>query len=260
MPLETTLVIANYNQSQVLSRCLLSVVQQSLLPSSVVIADDGSSDDSRLVALQFTHRLNLTFVTHPKNGFHKTKILNAAIRASREPYIIFSDADCLFHRHFIRDHTSLAEKNWAVSGSRALVLEPNTDFDPITTNCLIGLITGRIKNVRAAIRVPFAIIERPADHAGVLGCNMAFWRQDLVNVNGFDEKYRSWGYGEDSDIMRRVMNSGIRRKSVMASAIVFHIEHPTIPPADMHRNRNKFNYVVENNVTMCEYGLSYRPL
>src|ERR1035441_9283207 len=52
---------------------------------------------------------------------------------------------------------------------------------------------------------------------GIIGCNMAFWREDIVAVNGFDEDYTGWGTGEDSDIGTRLDHLGRRRKFLYES-------------------------------------------
>jgi len=43
----------------------------------------------------------------------------------------------------------------------------------------------------------FQSIRHDTKQRGIIGCNMAFWREDILAVNGFDEDYTGWGTGED---------------------------------------------------------------
>ena len=46
---------------------------------------------------------------------------------------------------------------------------------------------------------------------GVKTCNLGAWRSDLLEINGFDEAFNGWGY-EDSDLVVRLLNLGVKRK------------------------------------------------
>ena len=91
------------------------------------------------------------------------------------------------------------------------------------------MLTGKITGAAKGIRWPIPIIRRDTRQRGIIGCNMAFWRDDIVAVNGFDEDYTGWGTGEDSDIGTRLYHLGRHRKFVYGRAITFHLNHPTAP-------------------------------
>ena len=42
-----SLIISTYNSPKALDLCLMSVLQQSVLPDEVLIADDGSNEETR---------------------------------------------------------------------------------------------------------------------------------------------------------------------------------------------------------------------
>lgn len=58
------------------------------------------------------------------------------------------------------------------------------------------------------------------------GCNMAFWRSDLLAVNGYDESFLGWGC-EDHDLVARLMNHRIKPLQVRHRAICYHLWHPS---------------------------------
>ncbi len=85
-------VIPVYNGARYLEAAVLSVVRQSLPAARIIIADDGSTDDTPAIA----ERLARDFATveHlrlPHGG--ESAARNGGIEASRAPYIAFLDAD-----------------------------------------------------------------------------------------------------------------------------------------------------------------------
>ncbi len=46
-----SLIICTYNQPEALSLVLLSVVDQSILPNEIIVADDGSAAETKAVRL-----------------------------------------------------------------------------------------------------------------------------------------------------------------------------------------------------------------
>ncbi len=59
----------------------------------------------------------------------------------------------------------------------------------------------------------------------IKGCNQAFWRDDLVRVNGFDEQIEGWG-PEDKELCARLRFSGVRRQTLLFGGIAWHLQHP----------------------------------
>ncbi len=109
---DITLIITTYNWPQALRVCLDSVVHQSMLPSEVIIADDGSTDETRLVRDRFRNDfpVPLLHVWQEDKGYRRSAILNKALRkVDSKNYVIFIDGDIILHHHFIADHARLAE-------------------------------------------------------------------------------------------------------------------------------------------------------
>ncbi len=84
---------------------------------------------------------------------------------------------------------------------------------------------------------------------------MAFWRDDVVAVNGFDESLRGRGIGPDSDLGTRVYNLGRRRKFVYAQAVVFHLNHPVMPRDNLAAKKAQLEDTIRTGKTRCEHGL-----
>ncbi|MGO8766951.1 MAG: glycosyltransferase family 2 protein [Limisphaerales bacterium] len=227
-----SLVISVYNKPEVLAKSLAGAALQSRLPDELLIADDGSAQPTRdlINAWAKAQSFPVKHIWHEDIGFRKTMILNKAVVAATGDYLISTDGDCVPHREFVSDHAVLAERGFWVQGRRCFVREQFVPiFEPGKTSTWQWMLTGKITGAAKGIRWPLPIIHRDTKQRGIIGCNMAFWRDDLIAVNGFDEDYSGWGVGEDSDIGTRLYHLGRQRKFVYGRAITCHLNHPQLP-------------------------------
>ena len=70
---------------------------------------------------------------------------------------------------------------------------------------------------------------------GARSCNLAIWRSDLDRVDGFDAAYSGWGK-EDSDIIVRLLHSGVRRKDGVFATGVLHLWHAEANRSQLSEN------------------------
>jgi GT2 family glycosyltransferase len=63
----------------------------------------------------------------------------------------------------------------------------------------------------------------------MLGSNFSLYKSDLLAVNGFDERYQTAGYGEDSDLEFRLRLNNIRFKTLFNIAVQYHLYHKLLP-------------------------------
>lgn len=253
-----SLIIATYNQRDSLEKVLEGVSLQTAWPAEIHLADDGSTETTRelIDAWREKARVPVHHHWHPDNGFLKTTILNCAVAAASGDYLVFLDGDCVPHPRFVADHRALAERGCWVQGRRCFVREPFVaGFVPGKTSLWAWCVRGRIGRPLKSIRLPLPIIRRDQGHRGILGCNMAHWRDDLVAVNGFDEAYNGRGMGADSDLGCRLYNLGRRRKFVYGRALVYHLDHPIMPRPHFAANRARLDEVIRLRKTRCDSGL-----
>lgn len=186
-----SLIISTYNWPRALYLCLDSVMQQTAMPTEILIADDGSGISTRDVVRHFeaVSPVPIRHIWHEDKGFRLAMIRNKAIAASRCEYIIQIDGDLILQRNFIQDHMIFAQRGCYVTGSRGIITEM------LTRKVLSGEITSLtplmrgVRNSNNVIRIPLmAFLYRTLGPTRfVKGCNMAFWRNDLIRVNGYDE-------------------------------------------------------------------------
>lgn len=254
-----TLVISTYNQPEVLAKAIHGLQRQTRWPVEVLFSDDGSGESTRELITRFAASASVPVqhIWHPDDGFRKTIILNKTLAAARGDYVIFTDADCVPHPKFIADHASLAEKGYWVQGRRCFVREEFvSQFDANTIPAFGWMLAGKIIGATKGIRWPMPIIRRDTKQRGIIGCNMAFWREDLVAVNGFDEEYAGWG-SEDSDVATRVYHLGRRRKFVYGRAIAFHLNHSQAPRHHYEASLARLAETMASGKIRCEHGLNH---
>jgi predicted glycosyltransferase involved in capsule biosynthesis len=88
----------------------------------------------------------------------------------------------------------------------------------------------------------------------VKGCNMAFWREDLVKVNGYNEAFTGWGR-EDSELAIRLVNNDIKKRFIKMGGICFHLYHKEASRELEVKNIRMMENAIELKITRAEIGL-----
>jgi glycosyltransferase involved in cell wall biosynthesis len=253
-----SVIISTYNRPEVLAKCFAGIDLQSQAPHEVLIADDGSKVPTRelVEAWARTRNFPVKHVWHKDDGFRKTMILNKAVAAASGDYLVFTDGDCVPHRRFVEDHLAVAERGFWIQARRCFVEEKFVpQFTAGHTPVLRWMLSGKISGVAKGLRLPFPIVKRDTAQRGIIGCNMAAWREDVVAVNGFDEEYSGWGIGEDSDLGTRLYHLGKPRKFVYAHAIVFHLNHPMAPRDHVGASLARLDETMRSKRLRCARGI-----
>lgn len=255
--MKVSLLIATYNWPEALTLCLNSVAAQRVPPFEVVIADDGSGTPTREVVEAFARTLPcpVKHIWHEDDGFRLTVIRNKAIAACAGDYIVQIDGDVILHRNFIRDHAAFACKGAFVVGSRAMIDRRLAARMLHGGNPRVAWYTPGVKHWLNALYIPAwmsALKHRRDDH--IRGCNMAFWREDLVAVNGYNEQMTGWGH-EDAELVARLRNRGCALHTLKFAGFVFHIYHPYSSRESEPVNRAIWLAARDGSTVRCEKGL-----
>lgn len=256
-----SLIISTYNWPEALRLCLLSVQAQSVLPDEVIIADDGSTYQTAdlIERLRDHFPVKLLHIWHEDQGFRLSKIRNRAIAASSCDYVIQIDGDLVLHQHFVRDHLALSKRGSFVAGSRVLMNMPLSRQMLQSDNTRISMFESGLGNLlnRFSIRwlsKYMADRYKPNDIYALRGCNMAFWREDLVRVNGYNEVFQAWGR-EDNEIAVRLLNAGLRKRAAKFGGVVFHIHHKEVDRGGCKENDEYLTSALRHNTVYCSEGL-----
>ncbi len=255
--MKVSLLIATYNWPEALNLCLQSVARQSVPPFEILIADDGSGEPTRRLIEEFarTSQAPVRHIWHEDDGFRLTVIRNKAIAAAQGDYIIQVDGDVILHRHFIRDHTAFAEPGAFVSGSRAMIGRKLAARLLRTGDVRVRWYTPGMGHILNGIRIPALqsiFKNKRGDH--IRGCNMAFWREDLLAVNGYNEEMTGWGH-EDAELVARLRNRGVRQHTLKFAGFVYHIWHPNSSREKELTNKAMWQRAQQEGSVRCAKGV-----
>ena len=235
-PPAVTVVIAVYRRGDFLSLVLDGLQRQTHAGDAgfeVVVAEDDRSPVIAEVVTRFQpafqeRGVRLLHVAQEDQGFRKTRILNAALKASANPFVVFLDGDCIPHPALVSAYRRAAAPGRAFFGRRVMLgpalserLLAGTAPSPPSLLALLGSDSTRKEE---ALRIPF--FRKKSPHTGIWGCNWGIHRAHLEAVNGFDQDYQQAGVGEDVDIEWRLHGTGVVLESMKHRAVVYHLHHP----------------------------------
>jgi glycosyltransferase involved in cell wall biosynthesis len=263
-----SIIVTTYQREDALEAVLSALSRQTDRDFEVVVADDGSDAATAAAIERLRPRLAvpLDHVWQVDCGFRAAEIRNRAILACRGDYCVFLDGDCLACPDFVATHRKLAEPGWFVTGSRVLLspaLTATVLRDGLRPQAWTFIewvdqrLVGGVNRVSAVLRLPLGPLRklRPAKWRDARSCNLAVWRSDLDKVDGFDASFNGWGR-EDSDLLVRLINAGVRRKDGRFATGVIHLWHPEEDRSHLIANEARLDAAVRSSRTRAERGMS----
>lgn len=263
-----SVVVTTYNREDALGAVLRGLECQTDQDFEVIIADDGSGPATgaflRDTASRFPVPLKHVWQEH--RGFRAAECRNRAILASRGAYCVFLDGDCIPRPNFIAAHRSLAEPGWFVSGNRVLmsralserILAASSEPGHWRLGTWLALRCRReINRFAPLLPLPLGPLRklRPTAWRGARSCNLAVWRSDLDRVDGFDACYSGWGL-EDSDLLVRLLQAGLRRKDGNFATGVLHLWHSQSDRSFLPQNERRLAALADADRVRALAGLS----
>src|SRR4051812_3488780 len=235
--LELAVILTTYHRPAHLERSLQSLQLQRGMAGKfeVVVADDGSQDHSQAIVRDFARTANfpLQWISHPHLGFRVSLCRNDGVRASRAPYLLFTDSDCLFPDDHLQKHL-LARRPGVIRAGDCYRLEQDAtdriDFGAIKSGTYRKWISRgeRQRILQKRLKDYYYKLVRHTTKPKLTGYNIGISRADLEEVNGFDEDFVGWGC-EDDDLAIRLRKAGKRIASALSYTHGYHMWHPTEP-------------------------------
>lgn len=264
-----SVVVTTYNQPVWLEKVLWGFEAQTFRDFEVLVADDGSDAPTRALLDGLRGRLGypLKHIWHPHEGFRKCTILNAAIAASTGEYLFFTDGDCIPRPDLLAVHVAHAAPGRFLSGGY-LKLPMSTSEAITKEDVLAGRATDydwlrahgapwsrRLQRFAWGPRIAAMLDRVTPTGATFNGHNSSVWRDDLIRVNGFDERLEYGGL--DRELGERLENAGVRGVQLRHRALVVHLDHPRgyRHAEAMARNRAIRDEVAAKHITRTPAGL-----
>lgn len=230
-------IITTYNSPLWLEKVLWGYENQTDKDFEVVLADDGSGDETKALIERFKQEsdLNILHVWHEDDGFRKTEILNKAIQETTSDYLMFTDGDCVPRNDTIEVHKQHAKKETFCSAgyyklsmsvsellSRDDIISGRAfDYQWLTKN-------GQPKSIKSLKLTASGFKQKVLNNvtptkATWNGANSSAYKSDILAVNGFDERLQYGGL--DRELGERMENKGIKGVQIRYSTICLHLDH-----------------------------------
>ncbi len=264
-----SVIVTTYNWPEALEACLNSLLSQEDSHFEIIIADDGSSHETQNLITKFIQENSISIKTahHDDLGFRAGTIRNKAVALSKGAYLIFIDGDCIVLPNFIKRHRQLAERKFFVPGNRILLSRPYTSKIltqnlPLHKKSIFYFIMQRllykINRIIPFIYNPIAHLRyiHPTRWKKAMTCNLAMFKSDFIDINGFDEQFEGWGY-EDSDLVIRLINSKVYRKEGRFAVPVLHCWHKQNDRSNHDKNLQRlFQRLKNKHTTYIKQGIN----
>tara|TARA_B100001057_G_scaffold440489_1_gene474427 strand:- start:93 stop:839 length:747 start_codon:yes stop_codon:yes gene_type:complete len=105
-----TVYITNHNYGKYLEESIKSVLKQSYKNFFLIIIDDNSKDDSKLILQKYKKNKKIKIFCN-KKSVGLTKCANFALKKSKGGYLLRLDADDLLKKSALKDLLNVAKKN-----------------------------------------------------------------------------------------------------------------------------------------------------
>lgn len=229
MQMKTSLIVSTYNRPDALRLTLKSIARQRMLPNEVIIADDGSTNETKLLfnEVKANFPIPIQHVWQEDKGFRLAAIRNKAIEKTSSEYLIFTDGDIILHKDFIQSHVSFAQPKHFCQGHRVLLNATATKKAIANEQLNFGIFDNGITNRLYAfhnLSLSKIMSKTVLHERKIKGCNFSCYKEDAIKINGFNESFIGWGK-EDAEFIARLINSGVKGIDIKFAAVVYHLDH-----------------------------------
>jgi len=181
-----TIVVCSHNGNHCIRDCFDALVRLDYPAFEIVVVDDGSTDGTGATAQKYGFHV----VRTSQGGLGHAR--NLGLRAARGEIVAYIDDDAYPDPHWLH-YLATAFEGSDFVGVGGPNLVPSED-GPIA-HCVANTPGGPIHVLTS---------DREAEH--IPGCNMAFRREALEAIGGFDPQF--WTAGDDVDVCWRLQEQG----------------------------------------------------
>jgi O-antigen biosynthesis protein len=203
---KVSVIVCAYNGERTVDSCLASLETLNYPNYEVIVVNDGSNDRTKEISERYKY---VRLINQANQGLSAAR--NVGLRAATGDIIAYTDCDCMVDPDWLMHLVArfLTSDFGAVGGPNL----PPPD-NSMVANC-VAVSPGAPAHV--------LLDDEIAEH--IPGCNMAFRREALEAIDGFDPLFRA--AGDDVDVCWRLQNKGYKI-GFSAAAVVWHFRRNTV--------------------------------
>ena len=202
-----SVVVCAYNAERTMEPCLASLVDCPYPNYEVVVVNDGSTDRTG----EISHRYEggrIRVIDQPNLGLSAARNVGSA--AAKGEIVAYTDSDCVVDPDWLTYLAYKFQEGFVAVGGPNFP-PPEDTLVPSAVAVSPGGPTHVLVNDDVAEHIP--------------GCNMAFLKTKLEEINGFDVAYTA--AGDDVDLCWRLQNAGYTI-GFSPAAMVWHFRRNTV--------------------------------
>jgi O-antigen biosynthesis protein len=203
---KVSVVVCAYNAERTIDACLASLAVLNYPDYEVVVVNDGSRDRTLEIAETHPH---CRIISQPNKGLSVAR--NVGAEAATGDIVAYTDSDCVADPDWLTYLVAKMEASGLAACGGPNFPPPEDSLVPAA----VAVAPGGPTHVLLSDEV--------AEH--IAGCNMAFRREALLGLGGFDPVYRA--AGDDVDICWRFQDAGFVI-GFSPAAIVWHFRRNTV--------------------------------
>jgi GT2 family glycosyltransferase len=201
-----SVVVCAYNAERTMEACLASLEHLNYPDYEVIVVNDGSKDRTLEISERFPY---CRIISQENKGLSVAR--NVGAEAATGEIVAYTDSDCVADPDWLAYLVAKMEASDLVACGGPNFPPPEDALVPAA----VAVSPGGPTHV--------LLSDDTAEH--IAGCNMAFRRDTLLALGGFDPVYRA--AGDDVDICWRLQDAGYTI-GFSPAAIVWHFRRNTV--------------------------------
>jgi glycosyltransferase involved in cell wall biosynthesis len=201
-----SVVVCSYNSERTMHACLASLERLNYPDYEVIVVNDGSKDRTLEIAESFPY---CRIVSQENKGLSVAR--NVGAEAASGEIVAYTDSDCVADPDWLNYLVGTME-------AKGLVACGGPNFSPTETSLVPEAVA-----VSPGAPCHVLLDDEIAEH--IAGCNMAFRRDVLLGLGGFDPIFHA--AGDDVDICWRLQDAG-HQIGYSPAAFVWHFRRNTV--------------------------------
>jgi glycosyltransferase involved in cell wall biosynthesis len=201
-----SVVVCAYNAERTMDKCLASLERLNYPDYEVIVVDDGSTDRTLAISESYPY---CRIISQENHGLSVAR--NVGAEAAIGEIVAYTDSDCVADPDWLSYLVATMERKGLVACGGPNFPPPEDDLVP--------------EAVAVSPGAPCHVLldDEIAEH--IAGCNMAFRRDVLLGIGGFDPVFRA--AGDDVDICWRFQDAG-HVIGYSPAATVWHFRRNTV--------------------------------